>query len=68
MWVVFRPTTTDFPGYWGARMRLTIPRDEPTRLVILSDTLEGVRAALPHGLVRLLRDEADDPVIEEVWL
>jgi hypothetical protein len=35
---------------------------------LVADTLDELRAQLPPGLHRLPRDEADAPVIVEVWL
>jgi hypothetical protein len=68
IWVVCRPTTSDFPGWWVARMHLTMPKEVPTTLVVTGGTLAEVRCKLPPGLVMLKRDADDDPVIEEVWL
>lgn len=33
-----------------------------------ADTLEGIRASLPTGLVRTERHPSDDSVIVEVWI
>lgn len=68
MWVVYRPTTRDFPGEWVMRMHLTLPQPKPTSVLIVADTLEAARERLPPGLVMLARDPGDDPTIEEVWL
>jgi hypothetical protein len=68
MWVIYRPTTLDFPGKWLARMFLTIPSSGPTDHLIVGASLEEIRARLPHGLTNLGRMLGDDPVIEEVWV
>jgi hypothetical protein len=68
MWVVCRPTTDDFPGYWTARMHLCLPEAQVTNLLILGRSLEGVRKQLPPNLSNIGRNAHDDDVIEEVWL
>lgn len=68
MWTIYRPTTKDYPGKWLARMFVTIPKSQPTDILIVGDSLEEVRAKLPPGLFKLARHENDDPVIEEVWM
>jgi hypothetical protein len=68
MWVVYRPTTKDYPGLWIARMHLTLPENQATEVHVIGETLKAVRDKLPTGLYRMRRDPNDDPVIEEVWL
>ncbi|AQT06571.1 hypothetical protein A0U91_16315 (plasmid) [Acetobacter persici] len=68
MWVVYRPTTSDFNGVWCARMHLSLPSPELTNFLIQGATLESVREQLPPGLTSIGRQLNDDPVIEEVWL
>jgi hypothetical protein len=68
MWVVYRPTTTDHPGKWLARLHLSLPQPQATNEVIFGETLEDVRAQLPPGLTNIGRMEEDDLVIEEVWV
>lgn len=68
MWVIYRPTTSDFEGWWVARMWLTFPELKATLTSIDSPTLKGVRCRLPGGLTCIGRHPDDDPVIEEVWL
>lgn len=56
----------DYPGKYVARL-YDIQR--PTNMVVVADTYEDVRAAIPAGrMVRLERDAADDPVIVENWV
>lgn len=68
MWVIYRPTTREYPGYWVARMHVALPDPKPTRFVMTHDTLEDLRKMLPGGLVRMKRWYHDAPEIEEVWL
>lgn len=63
LWTIYaRPT--DYPQSFVARR---FQLDKPTNEVIVRDTLEEVRAALPPGLHRMERHPSDDPVIVEVW-
>lgn len=68
MWTIYKPTTPEYPGLWVARMYISLPEPRPTRFVLTSDTLVGVRAQLPLGLTLLAASPQDDPVIEETWL
>lgn len=68
MWVIYRPTTKDYPGQWVARMHLTLPEPSTTHHIIFGDSLESVQAQIPPGLINIGRMPEDDPVIEEVWL
>ena len=56
VWVVYRPTTREYPGSWVARMHVILPEVRPTRFVMTHDTVEGLREMLPSGLTRLARD------------
>jgi hypothetical protein len=68
MWIIYRPTTKDFPGRWVGRLHITLPRTYPTNVAVFGDTLDEVRNKLPKGLRMLSRSSEDFPVIEEVWL
>lgn len=68
MWVVYNTTTREYPGKWVARMHLSFPKAGPTRFVIVGDTLEDVRYALPDGVVCIGRKKGDAQEIVEVWL
>jgi hypothetical protein len=69
IWTVYRPTTSDRPGQWVARLSYVDKAGiRPTRTVITGTTLAAVRAELPPGLTRLARQPDDDIVIEEIWL
>jgi hypothetical protein len=41
---------------------------QPHETARFADTLEGVRAHLPPGLVLLSRHPNDDPAIYETWI
>jgi len=68
MWVVYGPTTREYPGKWVARMHVTLPEARPTRFVMTHDSLAELRELLPPWLNRLSRDPEDAPEIIEVWL
>lgn len=68
MWVVYGPTTREYPGSWVARMHITLPEPRPTRFVITHDTIEDLRMLLLPWLTRLDRNPDDAPEIAEVWL
>ena len=67
MWVVTK-SPSDFPGKFVARLHYTLPAAEPTKVVIIGDTIEAVREAIPHGLFAFARYPSDDPVIVETWM
>jgi hypothetical protein len=68
MWVIYRPTTSDYPGKWVIRMHLSLPKPQTTSLVLTYPSLDTARDNLPRGLTNIGRRPDDDPVIEEVWL
>lgn len=68
MWVVYRPGTREYPRHWIARMHVALPETRPTRFVMTHDTLAELRELLPDGLTWMMRNPADAPEIEEVWL
>lgn len=68
MWVIYKPTTLEYPGHWVARMHVALPEPKPTRFVITHDTLDELRTILPAGLANIGRNVEDVPEIEEVWL
>ena len=65
--VFFNPQ--DFPGKYVVRL---FDGNLPTRLLVVKNTLEEARAAIPQapplGFVRMERSPNDDPVIVEVWM
>lgn len=72
--VIYRPTTKDFPGKWVVR-RYVITADNQivpdAQPLCLAPTLEVARVAIEMerpGLTLIMRLPEDDPVIEEVWL
>lgn len=67
-WVVIHPQNREYPGLWVARMHVALPEPKPTRFVMTSGTIGGLRAVLPDGLTWMNRHEDDAPEIIEVWL
>lgn len=60
---------SDFPDQFVMRKHVIRPgATTPTDDVVTADTLENIRKSIPDGLIRLERDECDDPVIVEVWI
>jgi hypothetical protein len=68
MWAVFGPGTEDYPGEYVARLWRTLPRPEPTDMLLRAATLDELRHQLPPGLVLLARCEQDDENLIETWL
>lgn len=77
IWVIYRPTTTDYPGFWVARLftmgddgLVAPPSSHRIRrgTFYVETTLALVRSRLPPGLHCIGRQRDDDPVIEEVWI
>lgn len=71
MWTVYR-NPSDYPGKFVVRESVTIPIPpylmfDPEPLVVC-DSLEEARAALPQGAFNLGRNPGDEPQIAEVWL
>jgi hypothetical protein len=62
-WVIVRDQI-DHPGDLVARLVI----DVLTPYVLLADTLAGLHAQLPLGLVRLERQPSDPPEIVETWI
>ena len=61
-WIVTRDEIA-YPGEFVARL----VTDAPTSYVMLADTLAGLWAQLPAGLVRTDRQPVDPPEVVEVW-
>lgn len=55
----------DYPGKYVARV---FDVDKPTNLAAVADTYEELQQAIPAGMVKLERNEKDDPVILETWI
>ncbi len=70
IWTIYH-SPKDFPGRYVARLWLVghgLPEPRPTDQFMTSNTLDGIRAMLPPGLVCLQRSSDDDPVIVETWI
>ncbi|MBC3871517.1 hypothetical protein [Undibacterium oligocarboniphilum] len=63
IWVIYN-SPIDLPGRFVARKWLL---NQPTPELLQAQTLEEIRSKLPLGLVRMPRDERDDPKIVESW-
>jgi len=63
--IVIYKYPADYPNKYVARLWDGLIS---TSYVALSDTLEGVRAAIPLTMTCLERSPDDDPCIVEVWL
>ena len=61
---------TDWPDFYVARLHLTLPDgDQLLPFVIMDRSLERLQTTMEAlGLVKLMRDPADDPVILETWI
>lgn len=57
--------TKDYPGKYVARL---FDGQQPTRLLVVTDTLEAVREAIPPMFYRVPREPGDEPKILEAWL
>lgn len=55
----------DYPDKYVARLW---DINKPTNIIVLADTIEELRGAIPKGMVRINRNEKDDPCIVEVWI
>lgn len=68
IWTVTH-NTKDYGDKWIARLSTLKGGDSETlRYVMIADTLEKLREGLPPGLTCLPRQDADEPVIVEVWM
>jgi hypothetical protein len=60
---------SDHPDFYVARLHLTFPEPQPTGLAILDRDLERLQETMEAlGLVKLMRQPGDDPVILETWI
>lgn len=61
--VYYNPT--DFPGKYVVRL---FDGPQPTRLLVVTDTLKAVREAIPPMFYRVPREPGDEPKMLETWL
>jgi hypothetical protein len=61
-WVVM----WDAPGY-PDRFTARLATDGPSPYLLLAETLGGIQAQLPPGLVRSERQPVDPPEVVEIW-
>jgi len=65
MWTIY-DHPSDWPNFYVARKWIG---EEPMNVVLLDADLDRLRETLARkGLVKLMRNEGDDPVILETWL
>ena len=55
----------DYPGKFVARLW---DLQQPTSFLVVADTLEEIRKAIPSGMVPIQRDPTDAPAIVETWI
>ncbi len=61
-WIVMRDQP-DYPDEFVARLI----SGTPTPYVLLADSLDGLQAQLPVGLIRSERQPVDPPEVVEIW-
>ncbi len=64
IWTVY-DNPADYPGLFVARL---FNGDHASQTVVTANSLEEIHALLPQDMYRIPRQEADDPVIVEIWL
>ena len=70
MWTVY-DNPTDYPGKFVARrFDVDASGPKPSASIIVMDDLDKLRDVLEFelGLVKLMRNEGDEPQIVETWL
>lgn len=67
MWTVLGPGTSDHPGWYLARLFISLPEPKPTDILVRAGSLDEIRSLLPPGLTCLTRPPQDDPNIIETW-
>jgi len=68
IWVVYGKGTSDFPGYYLARLFRSRPTPQATSIIVRAPHLDEIRAVLPLELTRLNRRKDDDPNVLEIWV
>jgi hypothetical protein len=58
----------DYPGLFVARAFYITRTSTPGEVIATGRSIEEVRAKLPIGLHRIVRDESDSPSIVETWI
>jgi hypothetical protein len=68
MWVIY-DHPRDFPSTYVARLWLVDGKPRPTGEFMVDADVERLRDVMQEmGLVKLMRADADDPVVMETWL
>ena len=68
IWTVYERPADHPEGVIARRFEVYASGPLPTPDVITGDTLAAVRAQLPPGLHRMVRDASDPPSVVESWL
>lgn len=58
----------DYPNKYVARIWECVPEPKPSEYLIVKDTLEEIRGAIPLNMTRLKRNDWDDPIIVENYI
>lgn len=68
-WTVYEDPS-DYPGKFVVRAFTIRPNvvEADAEPLVVCDTIEEARAAIPLEAVALGRDPCDDPAIREVWI
>lgn len=61
-WIVMRDLP-HYPDEFVARL----VTNAPTSYVLLADTLAGIHAQLPDGLIQMKRQPGDPPAVVDMW-
>jgi hypothetical protein len=69
MYVIYR-NPSDYPDRfvvrrWVITSNSMLAEEVPVTVAV---TLEEARSVVPPGAIRVLREEADDPVVYETWV
>jgi hypothetical protein len=70
MWTIYDHPADYCNGFIARRFEIGGGASEPvpTRDTLTASSLSELRAKLPLGLTRFIREAGDDPVIVETWL
>jgi hypothetical protein len=67
-WVIYEKPS-DFSELYVIRIHDITTEDlKPTNYFWVVDSIDKARACVPNGLVRFMREEADEEQIVETWL
>lgn len=59
----------DYPDHYVGRLWLSLPDPKPVNFVVRSRNIEDLREVMESaGLMKLMPQAGDDPIILETWL